>query len=108
MRAWASGLGPIAVAAAIASGAMAAEHTVTMGGSAYGPKTLKAKVGDTIVFDNDDFDNHVVFVPTVGFGIDLGAQKPGEKRSMTLRRAGKLDVECVLHEDMHMTVEVTQ
>lgn len=88
--------------------ALGADVQVTMAGEAYSPSTLKAKVGDRLVFDNNDGENHAVFIPTVGHGVDLGTQKPGEKRMLTLRRPGKIDVECVLHEDMKMTVEVTQ
>ena len=101
------GLG-LAAAMLMAGAAWGADIQVTMSGEAYSPSTLKAKVGDWIVFDNNDSDTHAVFVPTVGFGVDLGSQKPGEKRMLPLRTAGTFDVECVLHEDMKMTVEVTQ
>ncbi|BBK32937.1 hypothetical protein STHU_35710 [Allostella humosa] len=103
-------LGPAfgAIALLAAAGASAAEHTVTMAGSIYGPDILKAKVGDTVVFDNDDDMSHAVFVPTVGHGVDLGTQKGGEKRSLVLRRAGRFEVECVVHEDMKMVVEVSR
>jgi|JI10StandDraft_1071094.scaffolds.fasta_scaffold1240388_2 plastocyanin len=102
------GLGPVVVAFALfaGAGASAAERTVTMSGSIYGPEKLAARVGDVLVFDNDDDMTHAVFVPTVGHAVDLGTQKGGEKRSLVLRRAGRFEVECVLHEDMKMVVEV--
>ncbi len=101
--------GAFAIAIGLLSGfgASAADHRVTMANSTYGPALVQAKVGDVLVFDNDDDDtSHVVFVPTVGHGVDLGTQKSGEQRRMTLRRPGRFEVECVLHEHMKMTVEV--
>ncbi|MGE0723137.1 MAG: cupredoxin domain-containing protein [Alphaproteobacteria bacterium] len=110
MRLFGAGIVALGLAAALAPGgsAVAADHVVSMNSETYSPKLLKAKVGDRLVFDNDDTEDHAVFVPTVGFGVDLGGQKPGEKRSLPLRRAGTFDVECVLHENMKMTVEVAR
>ena len=88
--------------------AAAAEHKVTMDSMRYAPATLQAKVGDTIKFVNDDSNNHVVFVPTRGFGVDLGAQPPGQDRELTLYKPGRFEVECMLHPGMLMTVDVSR
>lgn len=87
--------------------AVAAEtYTVTMAGAAYAPMVVTAGVGDTIRFVNDDTTDHDVFVPTVGFALDLGGQSPGEVRELTLTQAGRFEVECVFHDHMLLTVEV--
>jgi plastocyanin len=89
------------------SSPIAAEvHTVTMAGMAYTPAKLAARVGDTVHFVNDDATAHVVFVPTAGHAIDLGAQDPGTEKTMTLMKAGAFEVECVNHDHMLLTVEV--
>ncbi len=86
--------------------AAAAEFKVGMAGSAYSPKLVRAKVGDTLVFDNDDFTNHWVFNPKPGQAFSIGMQKEGEQRRLTLLQPGVYDIECTLHPQMNMTVEV--
>jgi plastocyanin len=103
------GLVPLALAiSAMAPGTLiAAEtHPVTMAGLAYAPAELTARVGDTIHFVNDDAADHVVFVPTAGHAVDLGAQEPGTDKMLALRKAGRFEVECVIHDHMLLTVEV--
>lgn len=97
----------VGLALAVAAPGFAAEHVVTMAGSNYAPARLAAKVGDTVRFVNDDQADHDVFVPTAGFGIDLGAQKPGDSRTMRLGKAGAFDVECVMHPHMVLKITVT-
>lgn len=98
----------VVVMSTMAPGSLTAAetHIVTMAGMAYAPANLTSRVGDTIRFINNDVANHVVFVPTAGHAIDLGAQKPGEEREITLRKAGMFEVECANHDHMLLTVEV--
>ena len=84
--------------------AKAAEHRITMAHSTYSPAMIEAKVGDTLVFDNDDTDAHNVFVPTVAFSTDLGKQDPGKPARLALTRPGTFEVECVFHQ--HMVTKV--
>lgn len=95
-----------AAAAALASAAEAAEHVVAMEGMAYVPDTLAARVGDTVRFVNRDGMDHDVFVPTVGYAVDLGKQEPGQEAVLPLGKAGRFEVECVFHPNMLLTVEV--
>ncbi len=96
----------ILCAALAAGGAAAEEFKIGMMGSAYTPKLVKAKVGDTLVFNNDDFTNHWVFNPKPGQAFSIGVQKEGETRRLTLLQPGTYEIECVLHPQMNMTVEV--
>lgn len=93
-------------AAAAAAQASAAEHVVTMSGMAYQPAAIRARVGDVIRFVNDDAAAHEVFVPTKGFGVDLGVQKPGQSAELPLTRSGSFEVECVIHPHMLLKVAV--
>ena len=93
----------------VAGGALAAtgkEIKVSMVGSTYAPGDIKAKVGDTLVFSNDDFTSHWVYVPTLGFAVSRAGLKEGETFKLPLRRAGTFRVACGLHENMVMTVTV--
>ncbi len=86
----------------------AAEHIVHMAGADYAPNRISARVGDTIRFINDDGMNHDVFVPTLGHAIDLGRQEPGDERVMALGKSGAIEVECVFHGHMLLTVTVAR
>lgn len=69
-------------------------------------KASQRGFGDTIVFTNNDDSDHNVFVPTKGFGVDLGVQKPGATARLAVARPGTFEVECVLHANMLLKVEV--
>ena len=103
-----SGLCLVVLLAAWASGAEAAEVTVRMAAADYAPARIEARVGDRLVFVNDDTLDHNVFVPTVGHGVDLGKQTPGSRAELPLGKAGAFEVECVIHPDMHLAVQVAE
>jgi plastocyanin len=81
-------------------------HKVAMADSQFGPRTLKAKVGDTLSFDNDDYENHWVYVPTFGHQISRAGMKPGDKWQVMLTKPGTFLVNCGLHAKMTATVTV--
>lgn len=105
-----------ALAAAVTTGALlgfgletgraAQAHKVGMADSKYGPATIKAKVGDTLSFVNDDYENHWVYVPTFGHQISRAGIKPGESWNVELQRPGTFIVNCGLHSKMTTTVTV--
>jgi plastocyanin len=90
----------------VATGVHAAELAVSMEGASYVPAALSARIGDTLRFANKDEIDHNVFVPTVGFAVDLGKQEPGKETVLTLGKPGRFEVECAIHEGMLTTVEV--
>jgi plastocyanin len=84
-------------------------HKVSMAGSKYAPAAVSARVGDTIRFDNDDFENHWVYVPTVGnYQVSRAGIKPGEAFDIVARAPGKFTVLCGLHTSMETVVTVTK
>jgi plastocyanin len=89
-----------------ASASLAEEHRISMKGTTYRPAVVEAKVGDTLVFVNDDGEAHNVFMPTVGFSTDLGKQEPRSETRLALRKSGTFDIECVFHENMQARVVV--
>ena len=104
--------GGLALGAALglAAGAYAqgapGQHVIRMAGSAYAPAAVQARRGDVLRFVNDDTENHDVFVPTFGYGIDLGVTRPGQSAEIALRKAGRFRVECVFHPEMTVSVDV--
>ena len=95
-----------AAALLTAGPAAAAEHVIRMAGLQYEPAEIDAAKGDSIRFVNDDDVAHEVFVPTTGFGLDLGKQEPGEEQAIRLAKDGSFEVECVFHPHMLLTVTV--
>lgn len=69
---------------------------------------LKIKIGDTIDFKNLDPYFHNVFSLSDTKLFDLGSYPEGQSRSVTFDKAGKVDVECAIHPNMKMTVEVVK
>lgn len=68
---------------------------------------LTAKVGDTVHFRNDDSFFHNVYSGSDKQPFDLGSYPRGFQRSVTLRHAGELLIECGLHATMKMKVYIT-
>jgi len=97
----------LGIVLALASAAQGAEHEIRMAGSQYDPAITEARVGDTLVFVNNDVDAHNVFVPTVAFSTDLGKQDPDKPARLLLTKPGTFEVECVFHPGMTARVVVT-
>lgn len=83
-------------------------HAVGQFKKAFSVPALKAKVGDTVTFKNDDEFAHNVFSLSDVQSFDLGSYKKGETRSLSLTSAGTIEVECAIHPEMKMTIEVTK
>ena len=69
---------------------------------------LKAKVGDTVTFKNDDEFAHNVFSLSAMQSFDLGSYKKGESAQLKLTAPGTIEVECAIHPEMKMKIEVAQ
>jgi len=99
----------VAVAAVALTWSVAAHadtHAVSQVKKAFAVSVLKAKVGDTITFRNDDEFAHNVFSLSDTQSFDLGSYKKGEERSVKLTAPGTIEVECAIHPDMKMKIEV--
>jgi plastocyanin len=86
--------------------AHAASHAVGQVKKAFTLPVLKAKVGDTVTFRNDDDVAHNVFSLSDTQSFDLGSYKKGESRNVKLEKAGVIEVECAIHPEMKMKIEV--
>jgi len=67
---------------------------------------LKVKVGDVVQFKNSDPFFHNVFSLSDAKLFDLGSYPQGQARSVTFDKAGRIEVECAIHPQMKLTVEV--
>lgn len=104
----------IAIAAALALGlsatqvALAAEHTVAQKGKAFSAPSLTVKAGDKVSFRNDDPFVHNVFSLTEPGSFDLGTYPQGQAKAITFSKEGKFEIECAIHPEMKMIVQVTK
>jgi len=93
----------LAVSGVVAAGK---EHLVSQKGKAFSTAALKVKVGDTVTFRNDDPFFHNIFSLSDVQSFDLGSYPQGQERKATFTKAGRVEVECAIHPDMKMVVEV--
>ncbi len=97
----------VALAGLIAcSPVFAAEYEVGQKNKQFTSESLKVKVGDTVKFTNEDPFFHNIFSLSELKTFDLGSYPKGEFRSVTFDKAGTLEVECAIHPNMRMTIEV--
>ena len=100
-RAW-----PLLATLLITGPALAGEHLVTQKNKAFSVKKLTVKVGDSVKFVNDDNFAHNVFSLSAAKSFDLGSFGNGGAKSVTFDKPGKVEVECAVHPDMRLDIEV--
>ena len=98
----------ISIAALFSLSASAAEFEVAQKNKAFTVKSLKIKKGDTVSFPNQDPFFHNVFSLSPTKTFDLGSYAKGETKKIVFDKAGKVEVECAIHPNMQMIIEVTE
>lgn len=83
-----------------------AEFEVGQKNKEFTQKALKIKVGDTVKFTNEDPFFHNVFSLSEPKSFDLGSYPQGQSRTVTFDKPGKVEVECSIHPNMKMTIDV--
>ncbi len=85
---------------------MAADFEVTQKNQAFSVASLNIKVGDTVSFKNDDKVNHNVYSVSDTKAFDLGSEAPGKAQKIVFDKPGTVEVECAMHDSMHMKIIV--
>lgn len=93
---------------AFAAAAGAAEHVIGQKNKNFTVSTVEAKVGDEVLFRNDDAVFHNIFSLTAGQSFDLGAYAPGVSKKVKLEKPGRIEVECAIHPRMKMLIDVSK
>jgi plastocyanin len=86
----------------------ASDHMVSQKGKAFFPLKMNVKVGESVTFTNDDPFAHNVFSLSDAKSFDLGSYPQGQGKSVVMDKPGIIDVECAVHPDMKMQIEVTR
>lgn len=95
------------LAGALAAGpAAASELTITQKDKQFDKPAVTAKVGDKLVFRNDDSTAHNVHSASTGHRFDLGLQQPGESAALVLAEDGTFLIRCAIHPKMKLEVSV--
>lgn len=95
-----------ALACSLSAGVLASELLIDQKDKQFSKKAVKIKVGDVIEFRNSDPFAHNLFSLSDVKSFDLGSYPQGQSRKVTFDKPGKVEVECSIHPDMQMTVEV--
>lgn len=85
---------------------MAGDFTVAQKGKAFTTANLTIKPGDKVAFRNDDPFAHNVFSLSDPMQFDLGTYPQGQSKSVTFDKAGKYEIECAIHPEMKMIINV--
>jgi plastocyanin len=92
-----------AAAFGLASGALAATHTVTIDGMQFTPAKLVVKPGDRVVWVNHDLVAHTA---TAAGRFDSGTLAAGHRWTWKASGHGSIDYVCTLHPTMKATLVV--
>ena len=101
---------PIALLAFFAlSGAAGAEEVhVTQKDKTFLPGEVTLRVGDSLVFHNDDPITHNMFSRSQGNEFNLKMQKPGQDLTQKFESPGTAIVRCAIHPKMKLVVKVEE
>lgn len=98
----------IAASAGMSVGAYASSYTVGQKGRTFSAANLEVKRGEVVMFVNDDNVTHNITSSTAGNEFNLGAQAPGTATPVSFTTAAEVQVRCLIHPRMQMTVKVTE
>ena len=93
---------------AFAVSAFGAEHVVAQKGKAFSVKKLSVKLGDSVKFVSEDPFSHNIFSLSDAKSFDLGSYGVGLSKTVVFDKPGTVEIECAVHPDMKMIVEVSK
>ena len=94
----------LALGALGAGGALAADHAVSIAGSAFSPPSLTVTVGDTVTWTNSDDIPHTATAD--GGSFDTGTLDQGASNTVTFDTAGTFPYHCTIHPQMTGAITV--
>jgi plastocyanin len=75
---------------------------VTIGNVAYAPAKISARVGDTIVWTNDDIVAHTATARDKSWDVNILPKKTG---TLVVKKAGNIEYYCRYHPNMVGQIE---
>lgn len=86
------------------SAVVARKHVIVIEGFEYKPASLRARLGDTIVWVNRDIVPHTATADSRKW--DTGNIAPNAARTVVMRRTGEQAYFCILHPSMQAKLTV--
>jgi plastocyanin len=86
----------------------AAEVEVLQQAKKFSVEKINVKVGDSVKFTNTDPFSHNVYSLSESKSFDLGTYPKGVSKSITFDKPGSVEVECAVHPNMKMIIEVAK
>lgn len=91
--------------------ASAADYTIAQNDKTFkkgGEKVenITIQAGDTVHFKNEDPFFHNIFSLSDLKTFDLGSYPAGESKAVTFDEPGEAEIECAIHPEMYMVIEV--
>lgn len=86
----------------------AADHEIIQRDRAFSKAEITIKIGDQIVFKNDDEVAHNVYSTSPGLAFDLKRQAPGASSTVSFSKEGTAEIQCSIHPKMKLTVHVVK
>jgi len=96
----------LAAWSAFASATHAGDIEIAQKNKKFSQEKLSVKIGDSIIFKNEDPFVHNIFSLSDTKTFDLGTYPQGQAKKVTFDKPGMVEIECAIHPDMKMVVEV--
>ena len=84
---------------------LSAEHEIPIKQMKFGAAPVGLKVGDVIIWRNDDMFRHTATARDGSFDVDL---PPKSEKRMTVEKAGAIEYYCRFHTGMVAKLDVRQ
>ena len=84
----------------------AADSTIIQKNRTFSVREITVKVGDHVVFVNNDTVSHNVYSETKGLEFEIELQPPGRSDAVRFSQPGTAEIECAIHPDMKLRVYV--
>jgi len=84
----------------------AKDYIVNQKKKTFLPGNITAKVGDRLIFKNSDNFSHNAYSDNEANEFDIGMQSPGQDIAVELKAPATIAIECAIHPNMLLTVDV--
>jgi plastocyanin len=84
------------------------DYVIHQKGRTFSEREISIRIGQTVVFANDDTVPHNVISTTPGNEFNLGSQAPGTATPVTFTAPGEVHVLCGIHPRMRMKINVAK
>ncbi|MBC7574880.1 MAG: cupredoxin domain-containing protein [Herminiimonas sp.] len=108
MKKFTSSMALFLLVASAATVVHAKDFEVAQKDKKFSQKALAVKVGDSVNFKNQDPFSHNIYSLSDTKTFDLGSYPQGQSKTVVFDKPGTVEIECAIHPDMKLVVEVSK